>query len=247
MNRSIWTQTLTKTWCPAWPCPVCRKGSVALVQKSLVYKETVESKRAHKDETWDPIGITFTFTAWAECKNSSCRQEFAIAGTGGMSPELGVDGNYEWEEYFSPMMCRPMPDMFDFPAKCPNEVKDELRAAFAIFWSQRAACAGRIRVALECLMNHLDVPQRKKGKNGKYFDLNLHTRIDVFAKNEPKIGPQLMALKWLGNAGSHNGEVSKDDLLDAFEIMEHALGEIIEKRSAKAAELAKKLTKKHAH
>jgi hypothetical protein len=54
-----------------------------------------------------------------------------------------------------------------------------------------------------------------------------------------------MALKWLGNTGTHSAEVSEDDLLDAFEILEHALIEIIEKRSTKVAELAKKLTKKH--
>lgn len=56
-----------------------------------------------------------------------------------------------------------------------------------------------------------------------------------------------MALKWLGNAGSHDRTVSKSDLLDAFEILEHALAEIIDRRSAKVAELAKKLAKKHGH
>ena len=94
-------------------------------------------------------------------------------------------------------------------------------------------------------MNHLGVPKRKKEKNGRYFDLSLHARIDAFAKTKSPVGSQLMALKWLGNAGSHSTEVSKDDLLDAFEIMEHSLVEIIDKRSAKVAALAKKLTKKH--
>lgn len=244
MNRSLWTQSLGKHWCPAWPCPVCRKDTVALVPKSLIYKETIESKRARNDDAWDPEWVTFTFTAWTECRQPSCKQQFAIAGTGGVAPVQTEDG-YEWEECFSPMVCSPMPDMFGFPAKCPEDVKEELRAAFAIFWSRQAACAGRIRVALECLMNHLGVPKRKKDKNGKYLDLSLHARIDAFAKNEPTIGPQLMALKWLGNAGSHNREIRKDDLLDAFEIMEHTLLEIIDRRSAKVAALAKKLTKKH--
>jgi hypothetical protein len=144
-----------------------------------------------------------------------------------------------------PKTCLPMPDMFAFPAKCPDEVKEELRAAFALFWSQPGACAGRIRVALECLMDNFGIPQRRKNKQGKYFDLSLHARIDAFAKSEPSTGPQLIALKWLGNAGSHNSGVNQNDLLDAFEIMEHALGEIIERRSARVAKLAKELTKKH--
>lgn len=245
MNRSLWTRSLGTNSCPAWPCPVCRKGTLALIPKSLVYKETVVSKRAHGHEEWDPDWVTHKFTAWAECRHPTCKQEFAIAGTGGVEPEFDAERAYVWEEYFSPLFCQPMPCMIDIPAKCPEEVRNELQEAFALFWSNRAACAGRIRVALESLMNHLGVPKRKKEKNGRYFDLSLHARIDAFAKTKSPVGSQLMALKWLGNAGSHSTEVSKDDLLDAFEIMEHSLVEIIDKRSAKVAALAKKLTKKH--
>ncbi len=244
MNRSLWNQNLSKDWCPAWPCPVCRKESVRLVPNSLMHKETVQSKRAHGHDDWDPDWIAHTFTAWAECKHQSCKQQFAIAGVGGVSLEETEEGD-DWPYYFVPMACCPMPDMFDFPTKCPDIVKAELRAAFALFWSNQSACAGRIRVALECLMTHSGVQRRRRDKNGKYFDLTLHARIDAFSKREPNVGPHLMALKWLGNAGSHNGEVRKDDLLDAFEIMEHALVEIVDRRSAKVAALAKKLTKKH--
>lgn len=245
MNRSLWKQTLTKTSCPAWPCPVCRKGILALVHNSLIYKETIGSMRMHHQRAWDPDCIEYTFTAWAECRHPQCKQEFAIGGKGGVGPEIGADGDYDWVEYFSPMLCQPMPDIIDIPEKCPVEVKDELQTAFALFWAHRNACAGRIRVGLECLMNHLGVPKRKRAKLGTYADLTLHSRIDTFAKKQPTVGPQLMALKWLGNTGSHHGQVSQEDVLDAFEIMEHALGEIIDRRSAKVAKLAKKLTKKH--
>ena len=54
-----------------------------------------------------------------------------------------------------------------------------------------------------------------------------------------------MALKWLGNTGTHKGEVDREDLLDAFEILEHALTELIDRRATKIAALAKKLTQKH--
>lgn len=245
MDRSLWTSALTKTWCPAWPCPVCQQGTLALVPKSLTYKETIESKNAHDHEGWDPEWIGYTFTVWAECRHLSCKQQFAIAGTGGVGPELTEDG-YQYEDYFSPEICLPMPDMFAFPAKCPDAVQEELRAAFALFWSQPNACAGRIRVALECLMDYLGVQKRRRDAHGKYFDLSLHARIDAFAKSEPTTGPQLMALKWFGNAGSHKHKVNQNDLLHAFEIMEHALSEVIEQRSARVAKLAKELTKKHA-
>ena len=55
-----------------------------------------------------------------------------------------------------------------------------------------------------------------------------------------------MALKSLGNTGTHEGQVTREDVLDAFEIIEHALAELIDRRTAKVAALARKLSKKHA-
>ena len=161
-----------------------------LVSNSIIHHQTVESKRAPRGEGWDPDTIAYTFTAWGKCGNTSCKQDFAIAGRGGLEPAMDEDGNYsDWEESFYPLICHPMPEIVAFPNKCPDEVNEELRAAFALFWSNRAACAGRVRVALECLMNHLGVPKRKKDKHGKLYELKLHARIDLFAKNEPAVGP----------------------------------------------------------
>lgn len=218
---------------------------LTLVKDSIIFKETVESVRSHGQDQFDFDWVMYIFTAWAQCLH--CKQEFAIAGTGGLAPQYISQDQDEWdyEEYFVPKACFPMPDIFKLPAKCPDDVKSELHTAFAIFWSNKAACAGRLRVALECLMNHIGVPKRRKGATGKFSDLTLHARIEAFAKKEPAIGSQLMALKWIGNTGSHDSDVSTSDLLDSFEIMEHALGEIIGGHSTRVATLAKKLTKKH--
>lgn len=246
MKRSLWTDTLTEHHSPAWPCPACNKGTLALVPKSLAYKETVESKRAHNEEAWDPDWVTYAFTAWVKCTHQSCGQEAAVSGIGGVEPEYGPDGDMDWSSYFAPRFCSPMPDIFEIPKKCPDEVEKELRAGFALFWQDHAAAAGRVRVALERLMDHLGIPMRRKETNGKFSDLSLHQRIELFKERELSTGSQFMALKWLGNTGSHEGTVSRGDLLDAFEILEHALAELIDRRTAKVAALAKKLMKKHA-
>lgn len=245
MNRSLWTRSLNKQYCPPWPCPICRTGSLRLVQGSLVYEETIESVRSHSDEAFEPEWIEYSFTAWAQCTHARCEQKFALAGTGGVEPEYQEDGDWDWEDFFSPLFCYPMPHIIEIPSKCPGDISAELLAAFCLFWSTPAACAGRIRVALELIMNHLGVPKRKKSSSGRFSELTLHGRIDAFAAKETAIGSQLMALKWLGNAGSHDGVVSKPDLLDAFEILEHVLSEILDRRSARVAALAKKLLKKH--
>ncbi len=238
MNRNLWKETLTAHSCPAWPCPSCRKGSLQIVPKSLVEKETLESKRCRSDDDWDPEWITYSFTAWLECNH--CKKEVAVSGTGGVEPGYGEDG-MSWGDYFAARILWPMPDIFRIPPKCPEEVSDKLREGFQLFWLDAAAAATRVRVALERLMDHLGV--KKIGEDGK--EMTLHKRIEEFAKNDVVTGNQLMALKWLGNTGGHEGTVKLDDLLDAFEIMEHALAEVIDKRSAKVAELAKRLIERH--
>jgi hypothetical protein len=246
MDRKLWQRRMSETSCPPWQCPVCSKGIVTLVPKSLVRHETIESKKAHTHDAWEPDWIEYRFTAWGECKNPACKQLHAIGGTGGVTSYIDdEEGNYAYGDFFEPKFCSPMPEMIHTPAKCPQEVVNELNAAFALFWSSPAACAGRIRVAIECLMNDLGIPVKKKTVKGKYADLSLHRRIDIFAAKNPVIGQQLMALKWLGNSGSHSNDVSQTDILDAFEILEHSLDEIVEKRSIRITALAKKLTKAH--
>lgn len=215
-----------------------------MMPNSFSYEETVKSAQSHRDEEFSPEWIEYGFTAWAQCSLSSCKQKFAISGDGGVSPEFDSSGDWEYEDVFYPKHCFPMPNIIELPFNCPPSVRDELRNAFTLFWSHHAACAGRIRVALEHLMNHLGIPKNRQNEE-RSIDLSLHARIDAFATKEPMVGRQLMALKWLGNTGSHDGAVSRGDLLDAFEILEHALSELLERRSERIAVLVKKMEEKH--
>lgn len=90
-------------------------------------------------------------------------------------------------------------------------------------------------------MDYVGGPRDEGGEDAQ----RLHKRIERYAKAEESIGPQLMALKWLGNTGSHSGDVGQQELLDAFEILEHVLAEIVERRSDRVAALARELTEKH--
>ena len=243
MNRNLWTQTLTKSHCPPWPCPNCNKGTFNLSPDSFVFKETARSANQHGHEAWDPDWITYNFSCWVKCGNTTCGNDAVLTGTGGVwpiwDPEDG--GSESWEDRFSPLFCSQMPDMIVLPEKCPKEVIESLRASFALFWSDQAGAAGRLRVAIERLLDHLGVP----AKNPDGTEIRLHNRIENFTNGNSEIGGQLMALKWLGNTGSHTGELNKEELMDAYEVLEHALGELIDRRTQKVAELTKRLLQKH--
>jgi hypothetical protein len=248
-QRALWVKSLTKNSAPAWPCPSCRKGSLQLRKDTLLFHETAESKQAHSEDWWEPEYIDLVFTCWLRCSLSTCQQDVAVSGVGGIEEYYVYDENGDpdtnYDEYFHPAFVRPMPDIFNIPEKCPKEIAEQLRGAFALFWQDEAAAASRVRVALEDLMGHLNVKKRRKEANGKIKTLTLHQRLEIYQSIDSVIAPQLMAVKWLGNTGSHTSAVTRDDLLDAFEILDHALAELIEQRSKKVIALAKKMTKRH--
>jgi hypothetical protein len=246
MKRQLWQQSLSRSTCPPWPCSICKSGVLVLVPKSLSHEETVSSSSAHSHDAFEPDWIEYAFMAWAQCSNAKCKQKYAISGRGGVTPEVVDDeGSWSWEDFFDPKHCFPALRVIEIPAACPENVVNELEASFELFWINPAACAGRIRVALEHLMNHMGVPKRRKKKDGSFHELSLHGRIEAFAGKDKTSGSHLMALKWLGNAGSHEGGVKADDLLDAFEVLEHVLQEVIDGKAAKISKLARKLLKAH--
>lgn len=243
MNRQLWFTSISETSCPPWTCPTCKAGTLRMRQGSLIYCETRESLKSRSEESWGPEYVAFTFTAWLDCSYDMCKEKIAVTGTGGIEPEfIAEDSSWDFVPNFYPKWFEPPLRMIETPARCPVIVSCALNDAFALYWSQPEACAGRIRVALEELLNHLGIPVSKVDKSKQ---LGLHQRIDLFSAQNALVGAQLMALKWLGNTGAHGNGVTQSDIIDGLELLEHCLVEVLEKRSSKMVALAKKLTDKH--
>jgi hypothetical protein len=72
--------------------------------------------------------------------------------------------------------------------------------------------------------------------------LDLHQRIEQLPNKHEHLKKQLFAIKWLGNEGSHNhDELSIDDVLDAYELMENVLQEIYQPKLEKIEVLLAKM------
>lgn len=219
-----------------------------MVPKSLVYHETAPSEKSHTHESFEPEWITYTFSAWVQCSEKRCQERCALVGTGGLESNFYEDdGSSAWEEYFVPRFLHPMPDVFRVPDKCPEDVAKTTRRSFSAMFADPRSAANHLRCSLEQLLDHIGIKRRRKIKNGTVSDLSLHARIETYATSNATLGASLMALKWLGNSGSHGSTVSRFELLDAYEIFEHVLEQVIDQRSERVAVLAKKLTQKHGH
>lgn len=218
---------------PSWPCPNCKTGEFSPVKDSLIQHQTERSKAWLDLDSSDPEAFELLFSAWAKCSYKSFGQMATISGYTVESPLYGEDG-LMWETVYRPLSIFPSPHIIEIPANCPQNVQEPVTASFSLFWADPGAAANKLRIALERLLDHVGIPEG-----------SLHSRLVTYQQTNKHPGGLLMAIKWLGNTGSHEGSVSKGDLLDAYELIEVCLDEIISERSKKFQELADKLTEKH--
>ncbi|GAB3535803.1 hypothetical protein GCM10027443_25290 [Pontibacter brevis] len=139
-----------------------------------------------------------------------------------------------------PITFFPAPKIIDIPLSCPRTVTKKLNESFGLYWIDLNSCANKIRISIETLLNELGVITTKPTKKGTQ-PLKLHSRIEEFEKQNPEVGGFLLAIKWIGNAGSHPSEITKDDVLDAYELLEYSLDSLYDDRRKKLKELSNKI------
>jgi hypothetical protein len=101
----------------------------------------------------------------------------------------------------------------------------------------------RLRIAVEMLLTEMRVPRFANSK-GKRRRLSLHQRIEKMPASRLGLREQLFAVKWLGNAGSHPGQVTQDGVLDGMELMDHVLREHYASPQKAAAKLSQAINKR---
>jgi hypothetical protein len=221
IDRELWRGTLTQDEGPTWPCHRCKKGLLAPVREAFIVVETADSTNDRGQDTWEPEWIRERFTCLLKCNWSGCGETAVAAGH---SVSVADPNVYEGGAYnrYRPEFIRPAPDMFSVPADCPENVRSEVHEAFSLFWTDHPACANRIRTTIESVLTFLGVPTTTPG--GGY--MSAHARIIHYQGMNPANAPLadlMLAVKWLGNAGSHTGSVKEKDIFDGFDLLEYVL------------------------
>lgn len=248
MDRRTLKIPFTRGNTPDWLCPRCRKGLLRFVDGQFHAEERKDSKEAHRHEAWDPDWIEYVYSGLLRCANDNCGEFVANTGTGGVGVDVVLDDDGEpeqaWGDFFRPKYFEPPLRLIELPEDCPISVSEPLLESFRLFFSSPPAASNNVRTALEALLTELGV-RRYNTKNGKRIFLNLHSRISLLPAKYSELGELLLAIKWLGNAGSHADSVVKiDDVMDAYELIDHVLQELYAQKAKKAKALARKINKK---
>jgi len=235
---------------PDWVCPTCKKG-VLRIKKDTFFKEEIRQSRNHSDDSWEPEWIEYVYSCLLTCTNDQCKEVVSSSGIGSVDSSIYEDANgeigQEYDDYFRPKFFVPHLTLIEIPETCPESVAEPLRESFRLFFAVPSAASNNVRIAIEELLTELKVKRFNLVK-GKRRLISLHQRIDLLPTKYAELKNLILAIKWLGNAGSHgnngDGAISMDDVMDTYELMEHILHEIYARNTKKLVALARKVNKK---
>jgi hypothetical protein len=181
-----------------------------------------------------------------------CQNTVGVAGTYRVVDDRyfdevhGETGGYA--DYHRPRFFTESPHLVEIPEATPDSVTKELVASFQLFWSDPLACTNRIRSSVEKLLTAQKIPQTtgSTGKKGRRQFLALHHRIERFGVKRADIAEKLMAVKWIGNAGSHSNGATIDDALDGYELVDWVLDTLYARRHHRASALTRAINRRKA-
>lgn len=247
VDRVIYKVPFHKGNQPQWVCPTCKKGILKGKKNSFIKDETVFSRIARQLPDWDPEWIQYAYSCQFECTNSSCEEVVFSMGIGTVDVDYGYDDGGDPEmittERFEPRFFIPHLKIFSVPQKTPDDIQMSIDDSFELFFANPSSSAGHLRIALEKLLDHLKIKKSTINK-GKRRLLSLHKRIGLLPTKFDDLKDLFYAIKWLGNDGSHPAGVTKDDVMDAYDIFETILDEIFSNQKKETKKLAKKINRK---
>jgi len=199
-DSKIWRQRfISNRDNAAWRCGYCGVGSIQLIGE---------------------IERSTSVAMHAKCTNPNCKISYAIAGR--VAPV--ANGVEVHEQYFKiddfrlyPSHFYPELVMFEFPVALNDRVKIKLLRSFNHYWYDLDACANKIRQAIEIIIDQ---------RNGE--GSTLHQKINSLrSKLGEKLTDTLMALKWIGNEGSHvDKPFDNEQILDAYGLLVDTLNQL---------------------
>ncbi|MFT4274544.1 MAG: DUF4145 domain-containing protein [Pantoea sp.] len=235
-------KAFTKHSCPEWLCPACCRPSLDIVLQTF-HSEITRQTRMERNESWfDSDNVRMVFSCLLKCSRPSCLETVAVSGEGRTERFVtGIDGEDEdMIDLFSARAFFPPLPLFPLPQLCPEPVRVQISEVSSLLTCHPAAAANAIRSLLEKLLDDMHVPREERRKGKKARALTLNERIvmnpELLGINQQGI----MALKLIGNAGSHGSEaISQEHLEDACHVLELLINQIYPQPSDASHQIAR--------
>ncbi|MGG7581724.1 DUF4145 domain-containing protein [Rhizobium sp. Nf11,1] len=241
VEQNLWLEEYEQKL-PAFICPHCNTGRLALTKKGISRKTPHYLHQQYREAELHDMGAGI-FHAFMVCQMENCGEVVSVTGDFRVQYDyVGTDYNrdpiVDEDLKLTVRAIMPAPPIISFSEALAERPAGHLLKSFELFWVDLGSCANRVRIVVETLLDQLSVPRQRTGKKGNLVDMNLMDRIDELDKIKPGHGDALQALREVGNVGSHEGVVDLSDLLDCYELLEATLEELLDDKRAKLASKA---------
>tara|TARA_R110000823_G_scaffold315675_1_gene449387 strand:- start:12672 stop:13430 length:759 start_codon:yes stop_codon:yes gene_type:complete len=231
---------------PQWFCPTCKIGILEIGEKSADIEQTAESTALRWHPNYDHEFVEYTINVILKCNNKKCCETVMSVGSGHVDEyhDYSEKGEeiHEYVTLFKPKYFHPSLNIFNVQENVPKNIVNMLNKSFALFFCDSDSCGNRIRACIEFLLDELKIPREFENKKGEVKRASLHSRIENLPQVYEKIKTLLLAIKWLGNVGSHGNEgLTKKETIDAYEILKVVLDIIYKPSDEHIFDLANKI------
>jgi hypothetical protein len=235
MDDSLFRSSFVVSNVPHWPCPVCERGILRLKKEDFFSEYDASTEASKKDPNFDYDWVTYVFHGFLRC--NLCLAKVAFCGNGSVEQDYDdSDRGWSYFDFYRPKFFHPslMLIQVDNKELVPAPVMEALRKACELFWADLDSCSNRIRTAVEYILDDLAIPRRQPRPKRR---LNLHERINLLQQpNLADVKTILEAVKWIGNAGTHeSGTLDRQQVIEGFRMLEHCLSTLYPKPATSAA------------
>jgi hypothetical protein len=193
------------------------------------FPTTAAKREQDGHPAWDPEWLEGYFTCVLRCQRPKC-EEITIAtglwqvkATGYEAALLSDDYSLMHSNFYRLQTTLPALPIMQVPKDCPEPIRKAIASAAGFLWADPGVAANRLRLAVEAILDVLDVPRTAQNSKGEDYSPSVNQRIEILRRSNLEVANLLEAVKWIGNQGSHEDSLSAVDVLDGVEILERAL------------------------
>lgn len=213
-----------------WPrpqCPNCDSGHIRFEDPSDT--ESYESASQRNHPAFDPEWIHGTFAVRGECENPRCRQ--AVHGTGdyhvAYAEESVTDDPFyqygpPYSSYHRVTHLHPPMLLMPIPSSAPEQVREGVLRASRVAFADPGLAATALRATVERFLTFAGIAPTEP--SGRFR--NAHVRIEEWRdadSNRAQIADLFFAVKWLGNAGTHeDSDLTTREVFDGANLLDEA-------------------------
>lgn len=224
---------ITPTEIPSLTCPVCDARPLGIVESSFNVVPDVSSPRVYTDFEgdweYDESGERGAFTIKVQCPNKRCGQILLVLGEQKPGYHQGHDeriGDYEgFHPEFFPLYFHPCLEIFKIPSATPPVMSRCIWRSFALFFADPDSAANHVRCCVEAFCDINGPPPPLKSDGTPKF-VPLEKRLAQLPPTLAHHFDALLALKWMGNAGSHAYDLTHSNVVDTYSILSKLLRDL---------------------